>query len=463
MATFLPHGKHSSELKAAVDSLAQVATLPFVTPVLTALQSVGSFLVGGVVRDSLLQKKVVDIDLTTQATPEIVTNLLSAAGIHVVPTGLKHGTVTAVVDGNHVEVTTFRKRSANGEMVFGADLETDLLLRDFTINAIAYDPIAKKLIDPAGGFEDITTKQLRAVKDPVARFEEDPLRILRLVRFGPAAGLSVDAQTEQAAQVVLPKLNKISPERIRDELKKIIMSPKAGNGFRYLAGLGALDFTIPELIPSIGCEQNSWHLYDVFEHTMHVLDNAPFDLIVRLAALFHDIGKPGTVSVGDDGERHFYKHELLSQDLCKVAMTRLKFSTDEINNVSLLVALHMRPIECGAPGARRLIRDLGDKFSTWVDLKRADAYGAKHDRAEFEGRMKSFIDLTEKERVRLVTNRGRVINIDGAELMTALQIKPSPVVGKILKALEERVLDTPELNTKEQLLNIARELLKQSS
>jgi tRNA nucleotidyltransferase/poly(A) polymerase len=225
-----------------------------------------------------------------------------------------------------------------------------------------------------------------------------------------------------------------------------------------MAGIGALDFTIPELIPSIGCEQNSWHLYDVFEHTMHVVDNAPRDLIVRLSALFHDVGKPGTTSVGEDGARHFYKHELLSEDLCKTAMTRLKFSGDEIREVALLVALHMRPIECGAPGARRLIRDLGDKFNQWMDLKRADAYGAKHDRDEFEGRMLSFIQLTESERQRLVTNRGRVIAIDGAELMSALKISPSPLVGKLLKALEEKVLDNPELNTKDELIRLAQKL-----
>lgn len=458
MATSLPPGRHSSELKAALDRLTQVAALPHVAKVITALKDCGCFLVGGVVRDSIIGRPIGDIDLTTCAVPDQVTALLNAASVHVVPTGLKHGTVTAVIDSIHLEITTYRSKASNGNLVFGSDLEADLLLRDFTINAIAFDPATRSIVDPADGFGDIQNRLTRAVNDPVQRFSEDPLRILRLVRFGPAAGFAVEENTEKAAENLVNRLSAISPERIRDELKKILTSQNAGNGFRYLASLGALDFTIPELIPSIGCEQNSWHLYDVFEHTMHVVDNAPVDLLIRLAALFHDIGKPGTLSTGDDGERHFYKHELLSEDLCKAAMTRLKFSSDEIRDVSLLVALHMRPIECGAPGARRLIRDLGNKFSQWVDLKRADAYGAKHDRAEFEARMSSFIELTNSERTRLVTNRGRLIVVDGADIMNSLNIPPSPKVGAILKALEERVLDNPELNTKEVLLKLAADM-----
>lgn len=459
MATSPPLGKHFSTRTASLAKLSGLTASPKVASVLNALQPLQTVLVGGIVRDCLLSKPTSDIDLACAGLPEQVTSLLTAANIHVVPTGLKHGTVTAVIDGEHIEITTFRAKTTSGVIGFGSDLTQDLLLRDFTINALAYDPSSNTLLDPCDGLTDLENLNLKAVGEAYERFVEDPLRILRMVRFGPAQNFSVDPKTRSDSMRALPLLSDVSPERIREEIKKIVLSPYAGNGFRFLAELGALQYTIPELIPSIKCEQNSWHHSDVFEHTMQVLDNAPNDLMVRLAAIFHDVGKPGTLSVGDDGERHFYKHELLSNDLCEQAMARLKFSGEEIKAVCNLVALHMRPIECGAPGARRLIRDLGDQFDQWVQLKRADAYGAKHDRAEFESRLDSFIQLTANERVRLVSHRGRLICLDGITLMEALGLKPGKKIGYILKQLEEAVLDDPNLNTPEKLLELAGKIV----
>ena len=448
------------DLSKGLSRLAEIAAHPSLQLVKTALGSDASLhLVGGAVRDALSGKEDLDIDLTTALAPDKVQKRLVDSNIKVVPTGVEHGTVAAIFESGNIEITTFRRPSSRRESQFGTIIQEDLSGRDFTINAIAFDLNTQQLVDPFNGIADISEGILRAVGNARDRFLEDPHRMLRLVRFGPAAGRQIDAGTYSAVQELAPQIQDISPERIRVELCKIISSEFAPEAFRQMQHLGLLKHILPEMLPSIGFEQNEFHVHDVFEHTLSVLERAPKEnQIVRWAALYHDLGKPHTLSVGDDGRRHFYDHERVSYDLCRQSMERLKFSNKEIDRVSLLVKLHMRPLDCGAPGVRRLMRDLSDEFDDWKSLKRADAPPVLGD-DDFYRRLASFEALVKSERERLASSgQGSKLAINGHDIMQ-MGIKEGRKVGTVLKQLEELVLDDPQLNTKEELLRRAQEFL----
>lgn len=437
------------------DRLSAAARSPVLTPIIAALgESAEVLLVGGAVRDCLLGIAELDFDLATLLRPERVVECMRRAGIYVVETGLKHGTVTAVSDGHNVEITTFRKPARHDEQAYSESIEEDLSGRDFTINAIAYRLSGGELLDPFGGISDLKAGLLRAVGDPRTRFGEDPLRIMRMFRFGPAEGRRVDEATARAARELAASLGGVSVERIRGELEKILVGPCPREALRAMLEAGALERCLPELMPAVGFEQNEFHVHDVFEHTLQVICNAPSERILRLAALFHDIGKPHTLSVDEQGRRHFYRHETVGEGITKRAMRRLKFSNEDIKAVTSLVKHHMRPLECGPAGLRRLIRDLGPYFEQWRDLKKADRPPVMEPR-EFSERVRAFDAMLEAELARQRQSGKDKLALNGDDVV-ALGIRPGPDVGKVLAALREAVIEQPELNEREKLLELAR-------
>jgi putative nucleotidyltransferase with HDIG domain len=406
------------------------------------------------VRDAFVGGGKTDLDVATPLDATQVKSLCEAAGLRVVATGIQHGTVLVVVDGVHIETTTFREPSGRDSHTTARTIERDLSGRDFTINAIAFDLRTRTVIDPFDGVSDLSASMLRAVGDARERFDEDPLRILRMIRFGAADERTTDTATLDAARELLPRLAKISVERIRSELDKILLSKNPAAGFRLMAQIGALPYTVPELIPALGFEQNRFHIHDVFEHTMWVLERTPADLVLRWAAIFHDVGKPHTLSIDEDGDRHFYQHEVVSERQARERMHHLRFSNEMTDAIALIVRQHMRPLECGAPGVRRIMRDLGGELERWRRFKAADTSPTMPE-SQFTEVSGQFDRLLEAERTRLAGPAFGKLAVSGSDII-ALGVAPGPKVGQVLKALEEMVLDDPSKNERESLLTAAK-------
>ena len=421
------------------------------------------YIVGGSVRDCINKvlkkdsgKIKTDIDVASKLRPNDIKERLERAGVRVVDTGITHGTLTAVINGIQIEITTFREASARNESRFSNSIEEDLAGRDFTINAIAYDIERGSLIDLFGGIKDLQAGVLRCVGKARERLNEDPLRLLRAVRFGVAQGRLMDEELVQSIKELAPKINDVSVERVRDEFSKILVSPNPKEGVQFLLDSGLLAQFIPEILPCVGFEQNEYHIHDVFGHILDVLADTPPDLILRLVAFFHDIGKPATLSVDENNRRHFYCHETKSVELCKQVMNRLKYSNDEIHLVSLLVAEHMRTFTCGAAGVRRIIRDLGEAIDLWLVLKRADK-SPTMPQDEFDKQLNDFQELLDQEREKLKEPSYGKLAVNGDDIL-ALGIKASPLVGEILRSLEEVVLEDPSQNKKDILLQKAKDI-----
>jgi tRNA nucleotidyltransferase (CCA-adding enzyme) len=422
-------------------------------------QNCKAYLVGGMVRDSISGKPVNDIDLACILEPQAISALLEGQGFRVVPTGIEHGTILVVVDEEPIEITTFRSASARYETKYSQTIEEDLAGRDFTINAMAIDTETQALIDPFGGKHDLDAQIVRCVGNAEARLSEDPLRILRAIRFGPAAGWAIEPLTGEAIRICGSLLESVSVERIREEISKILLSPEPAAGIRAINHYGLLRYTVPELEPAVGCEQNKWHVHDVFEHTLAVIERTPPDLLLRLTALFHDIGKPHTVSVDPDGERHFYHHEHVGTDICKSAMHRLKYSNDLIESTTTLVRFHMRPLKCSDAAVRRLMRDLGPLLDPWRRFKWADK-SPTMPQDEFDLESADFDSKLDLELNRQDYQARTKLAIDGNDIMSEFGLKPGPKLGNILNQLKELILDSPELNTREGLLEIIKGLLQ---
>ena len=414
-------------------------------------------IVGGALRDLISGRTHTDLDLATCLPPEHCRSLLEGQGLRTIATGIAHGTLTVLVEERHIELTTFRKPGPREGSAYSDSIEEDLSGRDFTINALAYDLARGALLDPFGGQADLHAAVVRAVGDPAERFREDPQRILRMVRFGPADGRSVDPKTADAAAASANLLGLVSVERIRTELVNILMSRFPRQAFEMLAEIGILAHVIPEMLPAIGCEQNEFHLHDVFQHTLRVMEHTPTEGCLRLVALFHDLGKPHTASQGEDGRRHFYRHEEVSTEIAKQVMRRLRFSNDETKKTALLVQHHMRPLTCGAPGVRRLMRDLDQSIDEWLRFKIADAPPAMS-KETFREQYEHFVELLNAEQRRRALPEHGKLAVNGDDLI-ALGMKPGRRLGNILRDLEELVIEDPERNDRAYLLNKARDLM----
>jgi tRNA nucleotidyltransferase (CCA-adding enzyme) len=442
MIKFLNHYKLHRSIKKIYEALGSEADL---------------YLVGGVVREAFFQKKAKDIDLATILRPLEIQNICKKKKIKFIPTGLDHGTITVLIDGEHIEITTFRSPSSRSKSNFSDSILTDLSGRDFTINAIAFSLNKSHLIDPHNGIEHLVTQKLVCVGDPITRFLEDPHRILRALRFGPGQERLLSDGVEKSIKKLAAQIHNISVERVREEFLNILLSPNPKAAFLAARDLGVLEFLLPEILPTVDFEQNKYHFEDVFEHILSVVEATKQDKLIRLAALFHDIGKPQSLTVGDDGERHFYCHEIIGAEITQTAMSRLRFSKQEIEQVSKLVKYHMRPLICGAPAVRRLNRDLGELIYPWLSLKRADKSPLQQVK-DFANDFQSFKSMLDKELNHQDYQLRSKLAINGTDLKK-LGIPAGPFMGEILAKLKEHIMDYPEDNTLEKLKVLVKELV----
>lgn len=335
-----------------------------------------AFIVGGCVRDCLMGTVPGDIDITTNAGPDDMLRIF--AGMRTVASGLKHGTLTVILAGEAVEITAYRKESAYSDrrhpdtVTFTGDIADDLSRRDFTVNAIAYAP-ARGIVDPYNGSEDIEKGLIRCVGDAAARFKEDALRIMRALRFAAVLGFEIEAQTESALFADKDLLRGISAERIAAELMKLLNGRFAAEVILKYTDILAV--VIPELAPMKGFDQHSpHHRYDVLTHTALAVHNVPATDHIRLAALLHDVGKPLTFTLDENGRGHFYGHEKAGADMAGVIMERLRFSNDTRDKVARLIRLHMKNITPAAVSVKKALAALGEEqFYALMALKRADA------------------------------------------------------------------------------------------
>ena len=433
-----------------------------VKKIISVLEDAGyeAYAVGGCVRDSLFGQTPHDWDITTSAEPQAVKSLFNRT----IDTGLQHGTVTVRMGGQGFEVTTYRIDGDYGDgrhpdsVSFTKSLEEDLKRRDFTINAMAYNDEAG-LVDIFGGQEDLKRGLIRCVGAPEERFREDALRILRAARFAARFGFEIDPEAKRVMKEKAETLHKVSAERIREEFVKLIVSPHP-DMVRTLYELGLTAVFLPEFDTMMATPQNTeHHMYDVGEHTIHVMENVPEDKVVRLAALFHDVGKPACRKTDAEGTDHFLGHPALGADMTADIMRRLKFDNATIESVTRLVRFHDERFPVTARNVRRFISRLGSEyFDDMLVLKRADVLGqSMYQRKEKLDR----IDEMDRVGHEIMNNAEPLsvkdLAIGGKDLMD-LGIARGPEIGAILKALLREVVDEPERNERETLLEEAEKL-----
>lgn len=418
-----------------------------------------AYIVGGALRDHFMRRGVGnDFDMATDASPEDVISLFP----RVIPTGIKHGTVTVLSGRYSIEITTFRVESGYSDgrrpdaVEFVATIEEDLSRRDFTMNAMALEVLSGKLHDPFAGRKDISARCIRTVGAPSHRFAEDGLRPLRAIRFAAQLGFFIDEATFSAIPEAVGTFRQVSRERVRDELQKILLSPSPSTGLRLLESTGLLGEIVPEILPSRGCLQKGLHAFDVMDHIFLSVDAARPDLIIRLAALFHDVGKPAASALGADGIPTFYNHEQVSAQLASAALRRLKFPNETIDSVLHLVRNHMFNFtgDWTDAAVRRFIARVGaEKVEDLFDLRIADSAairGTRPDPRSLEPFRLRISEILKSEAAFKI----RDLSVNGNDL-AALGIPKGPVMGKILAELLETVLDDPAQNRKEALLVIA--------
>ena len=447
-----------------------------------------AYLVGGAVRDMLMKVPAHDWDVATNATPQDVIKLFK----FVVPTGIEHGTVTVHYKGNEIEVTTFRTEAGYSDgrhpdsINYAATIEEDLARRDFTMNAIAASLEDGIITDPYGGQDDIKNKLIRTVGAAHERFMEDGLRPVRALRFASKLGFSIEKNTysEIFKKEIQAKAASISIERFRDEFEKIMSSPKPSVGLKLLEESGLLDIFIPEFKICRGCIQSDYrafHKFDVLDHLFYACDGAPADkLNVRLAALFHDIGKPAAKKILHetvlDGEKNdgskkeietitFYNHEAFGEKITQKLMIRLKFSNDMISNVCHLVKEHMFHYESNwseAAVRRFIIRVKPECMEDLYDLRLADMYGMYNEKVDvrYSESVKLLLELkarVEKELSKKTALSLKSLAVNGRDLMQ-LGIPAGKELGRILNELLECVIEDPAMNNKEMLIETAKKI-----
>ncbi len=422
-----------------------------------------AYAVGGCIRDSILLREPSDWDITTSASPYQVKELFRRT----LDTGIKHGTVTVMLDKEGFEVTTYRidGEYEDGrhpkEVTFTRNLTEDLKRRDFTINAMAYNE-KDGLVDIFGGLEDIRRRTVRCVGNPLERFSEDALRMMRAVRFSAQLGYRIEEETSNAIRVLASDLKKISAERIQTELVKLLTSPHP-DYLRMAYETGITKVVLPEFDLCMITEQkNPHHCYTVGEHTLVAMQAVRADKVLRLAMLFHDMGKPLCVTTDEEGIDHFHGHPSASEEIAGNVLHRLKFDNDTIYMVKKLVKYHDQYIEPQPKNVRRAIRKMGeDVFPLLLEVKEADVQ-AQSDflREKKEKNLKDVRDvyqriLEENQCVSLKT-----LAINGKDLIDQAGMKPGKELGEVLNELLDLVTEDPARNTREYLLKAAKERLK---
>jgi poly(A) polymerase len=424
------------------------------------------YLVGGAVRDQFLGRETRDLDLATRASvPEIKEILEASSPDSIYTLGEKFGTIGAVVGMVRVEITTFRAQDrVPGNTNEQAALHADLAHRDFTMNAIARDLRSGVLHDPFGGQVDITHKLIKAVGDPQARFGEDPLRMLRAVRFSAEMGFFIERATNEAIQVGAHLLAEVAHERIGDEMDKLILAEKPGDSIDMLDGLGLMEQIIPEIGEMHEMERGPHHYKEVYPHTLKVIDRTRADLILRWAALLHDIAKPRTYGI-TDGEVHFFGHERIGARMAREILTRLRRPQELIDEVVQLVAEHLRIgvyDETWTDGAvRRFLRETAPVTERLFDLSRADITSQRPHRvqaalARVEALYQRCEAIKAQEEVEKITSP-----LNGDELMALFGGKPGRWIGQVKDYLLGLVLDGDlGQEDKERAEQLAREYLE---
>lgn len=416
-----------------------------------------AYMVGGCVRDSMLGREPHDYDICTSATPDEILEAFPFEEI--IPTGLQHGTVTILINGNPFEVTTFRIDGAYSDnrrpdsVKFTDSLIEDLKRRDFTINAMAYNP-KTGLIDPFNGMEDIEYKKIDCVGSAKERFEEDALRILRAIRFASQLDFTIMPSTDWEIHQQYKSLENISVERINSEFCKIVSSEDFC--VNLLLYQDVFSLFVPELKDMIGFNQNNpYHVYDVFDHTIHAIENCESkDLIVRLAVFFHDFGKPHSYQDGEDGYRHFKGHGKVSADITDSIMKRLRFDNETRNDVVELVYYHDATFEVGNKYVKRWLNKIGEKqFRRLLDVRRADIKGQNSN--------------YELERIEKVNNIERLFEevlaeescfslkdlaINGNDVKETMRLKEGKDIGYWLNEVLNRVIDGELENNRNDLI-----------
>ena len=419
------------------------------------LKSAGfkAYAVGGCVRDSLLGLTPHDYDLCTDATPEQTQTVFK--DLPLVLNGTKHGTVGVILEHRNYEITTFRTEggytdSRHPDWVrFVGNVEEDLARRDFTVNAMAYNP-DEGYIDPWGGQKDLQNRILRTVGDPKQRFTEDALRILRGVRFAIRFDLEPEKETEQAMSELAATMDGLSAERIYDELGKILLTAKAADILRFKT---VLTQVLPELRPCVDFDQRTpYHIHDIYTHTAHVVERVPKEPVLRWTAILHDIGKPPCFTVDENGQGHFYGHASVSAEMADAVLRRLKAPTALREQVVTLIKLHMNPLYPDRKMLTRLLSKHGwDTVEKLLALQKAD-YGANvPDYSPAEAFM-------EKLRQEDACLHIRDLAVNGQDLM-AMGIAPGPRLGEILKKLLQLVQEEQLPNEKNALLKYVEELI----
>ena len=418
------------------------------------------FLVGGAVRNMIMGRNIVDYDVATDALPNQVQHVYK----RVIPTGIKHGTVTVLYQNKVFEVTTFRTETGYSDgrrpdtVAFSPSIEIDLKRRDFTMNGIALNVKSGELLDPCGGRIDIARKTIRAIGNADQRFSEDGLRLLRACRFATQLQFEIEDSTFRGMCRNSSLINAISAERIQEELEKIFLSKQPSIAFRLMQRTGLLGEVLQELENCVGVSQKGRHDFDVFEHSLIACDGAPQDnLAVRIAALFHDIGKPAAKKQTENGEVVFYHHEEISRELSEIILRRLKFSNSVIREVTQLIQNHMFSYDSSWTDAavRRFLKRVGpENVSNLFLLRSADSYGMQGKIPQTDGlrEFRQHIDRIIEEKAALTVAD---LAINGNDLAEEAEIPKGPEMGFVFDFLMEAVLDDPKMNTRTSLLKMA--------
>ena len=420
-----------------------------------------AYIVGGCVRDSILGRTPEDWDITTSATPQEVKALFPRT----VDTGIEHGTVTVMIGREGFEVTTYRIDGVYEdsrhpkEVTFTRSLEEDLKRRDFTINAMAYNE-ESRLVDPFGGMKDLNHHRLKCVGEPVERFSEDALRILRAIRFSAQLSLRIEPKTSDAMRQLAPKLANVSAERIQTELVKLLVSDNP-QMIGEACELGITKVILPEWDDMVGVRQHSkHHVFDVDRHTLQALRNVRPARILRLTMLFHDMGKPAMKRTDSMGVDHFWDHELVSEEIARKVLRRLKFDNETVRQVTRLVCYHDYRVAATPKNVRHTINRIGvELFLLYLEVRMADVKAqSTYKRRE---KIENILDMRELYREIMASEECvtlRQLAVTGKDLME-LGMEPGKEMGDMLNELLNKVLDVPEHNTKEYLCNYAKQKL----
>ncbi len=451
----------------AVDRLSALATSPGVARLATAFAAAGRelALVGGPVRDAFLGRPVSDLDFTTDARPDEIIAIVEPISDTHWDIGRAFGTIGARIGGETVEITTYRSDSYDGqtrkpEVAFGDTLEEDLVRRDFTVNSMALRLPAQVLVDPSGGTEDLLARRLRTPSAPDVSFGDDPLRMMRAARFASQLGFTVDEDAVEAMRALAPSLEIVSVERVADELSKLLRTADPVPGIRLLVDTGLAALVLPE-VPALRLEVDEHaHHKDVYEHSLTVLsqaidlersrglETAP-DLVLRLAALLHDIGKPQTKRVEGGGVVTFHHHDVVGSKLAAKRLRALRFDKETITSVARLIELHLRFFGYteGAwtdSAVRRYVRDAGDQLERLHILTRADVTTRNRRKAD---RLSFAYDDLEERIARIAEEEGVAAlrpDLDGEAIMRVLDLKPGREVGEAYRfLLELRIEEGP--------------------